>query len=302
MQKSNFTDTMEHKGKNLIFILSQPRTGSTLLTKLLCQHSEIDALGEPRLLQNPFMTLVKRWSEKDSLELKHCRQDVDTFLNALPDGREVYFEGMRKMFGHIYQRRLEQTGKTYFLDKTPRYAYFIPELYQTFPDATYIFLFRHPLAVLTSILNNWTQMRRPKPYDDLDIVPHLLLEGLGIVGENAIVLHYEKLVKNPQQSLGTICAHLGLSFEENLIQYDSSKSWRTGDQLIYSHNKPLAQNAKAWKKKIGHPSLWKHAQDYCLEMGPETISRMGYDYDDTMEHLNTHKPKLIKRLMANFIK
>jgi len=61
------------------------------------------------------------------------------------------------MGGTLYNRALEVAGKRFFLDKTPRYYFIIPELKNVFPEAKFIILLRNPLAVLSSILNTWFQ-------------------------------------------------------------------------------------------------------------------------------------------------
>ena len=51
------------------------------------------------------------------------------------------------------------TSATYFLDKTPPYAHFLPELAQTFPEAKFIALWRNPLAVVASIVETFCDGR-----------------------------------------------------------------------------------------------------------------------------------------------
>src|SRR5437764_1307876 len=51
----------------------------------------------------------------------------------------------------MYERMLSTApGKRFFLDKTPAYALVLPFLVKLYPDAKYIVLTRHPLAVLSS--------------------------------------------------------------------------------------------------------------------------------------------------------
>ena len=48
-----------------------------------------------------------------------------------------------------------QSDKRYFLDQTPQYHLIIPELLRVFPAASYVILFRNPLAVLVSMIAAW---------------------------------------------------------------------------------------------------------------------------------------------------
>jgi len=44
---------MNISGKNLIFLISQPRSGSTLLQRVTGSHSEIQTESEPRIMLHP---------------------------------------------------------------------------------------------------------------------------------------------------------------------------------------------------------------------------------------------------------
>jgi len=78
-------------------------------------------------------------------------------LNLHPEGEDAYFQAVRQMTLNLYGGVLQNSGKRYFLDKTPRYYYILPELYRTFPEAKYILLLRNPLAILCSIFNTFVQ-------------------------------------------------------------------------------------------------------------------------------------------------
>ncbi|WP_298774906.1 sulfotransferase [uncultured Shewanella sp.] len=299
-QQSN--DIKNNFGEQLIFILSQPRTGSTLLTRLLEGHSDIDALGETRLLQTALMTISKPWREKDSYELKYSREDTKIFLDSFPSGQSHYFEGMRFMFNHIYNARLSHSKKIYFLDKTPRYAYFIPELYQSFPKAKYIFLFRNPLAVLSSITRNWTHYKPPFPNDDLEIVPSALLAGQKLIGDNAISVKYEDLVTSPEATLNRLSTYLSLDFESNMLKYNQASQWKTGDKFIYDHNKPAANMTTEWEKYLSHPKIWNYSKKYLDILGTETLSQMGYQYSDIEKTLKKNRPSMIATCISRFKK
>ena len=54
----------------------------------------------------------------------------------------------------LYSQAAED-GASYFLDKTPPYAHFLPELARTFPEAKFIALWRNPLAVVASIVETF---------------------------------------------------------------------------------------------------------------------------------------------------
>lgn len=134
-------------GDNLIFLISQPRAGSTLLQRILGSHPDIHTVSEPWIMLHPFYA-----TRADGIETEYqqrtARVGVGSFIDALPDGRNDHDEGIRRMYAHLYARVLEGSGKSRFLDKTPRYYLVIPDLRRVFPEARFVVLFRNPLAVL----------------------------------------------------------------------------------------------------------------------------------------------------------
>ena len=144
------------KGKNLIFLISQPRAGSTLLQQVLSNHAEIFTLPEPWIaLPYAYALHSKKIDPLYRLEYSRywARSAIADFIKRLPGKEEDYLFGLRLMFEHWYNCALAGSGKQFFLDKCPRYYHILPELYKVFPEADFIFLFRSPLAVLNSILD-----------------------------------------------------------------------------------------------------------------------------------------------------
>ena len=175
-----FSDESLLQGKNLIFLISQPRAGSTLTQRMLGSHCEIHTVSEPWLMLHPLYALRPEGYEVE-YNAEWARNAVQGFVDELPDGKEAYFNGLRRMYSYLYNCAATSSGKRYFLDKTPRYYFIISELYKTFPEARFIILLRNPLAVLCSIINTWTQDDWFKLYlykQDLLEAPARLIEGI----------------------------------------------------------------------------------------------------------------------------
>ena len=219
---------MTNSGENLIFLISQPRAGSTLLQRILAGHPEIHATAEPWLMLHPAYALRRQglWAEYDAC-LAH--EALEDFLKVLPRGQETYIEAIGRMYTSLYEGALTGTGKTYLLDNTPRYYFSIPELHRLFPKAKYIILLRNPLAVLASILNTWVKgdwRLLSKFRYDLLAAPQLLLEGIELLANKAIIVHYEELVSMPEEVTRRICLFLNLDFFPNVLEYGNQKAPR----------------------------------------------------------------------------
>jgi hypothetical protein len=272
-------------GKNLIFLISQPRAGSTLTQAILGSHRDIYTVSEPWLMLHPIYALRPE-NYQAEYNSKLANVGLQEFLNILPEGEETYFEGIRRMYTYLYETALNTSGKQYFLDKTPRYYHIIPQLYKIFPDAHYIILLRNPLAVLCSIINTWVNGKwdKLKLYKhDLLSAPNLLLEGIQHLQEKCIVLHYEKILENPETEISQLCQKIELEFIPSMINYGEQNhpQWRFGDpKNLYENNKPNPQHSDHWQQSLKEAQTGQVVNDYLTLLGEETITQMGYSYEE----------------------
>ena len=204
------------------------------------------------------------------------------------------------MYTYLYQKALVDSGKKYFLDKTPRYYFVISELYRTFPQARFIILLRNPLAVLCSVLKTWMKDDRlwlfylSKFRHDLVRAPDLLLEGKGVVGKQGIVVHYEHLVKNPEDVVCQICHKLNIRFYPKILEYRGPdiSHWRLGDQEgVYRHARAVPEKADQWVVELRDAQVWRLANDYLKLLGEECLEKMGYRFKDLQATLESRRPR-----------
>lgn len=291
----------EFSGERLIFIISQPRAGSTLLQRILAGHPDIHTLAEPWLLLP--LTFALRGGYDAPYAGHTAAGALANFVGELPDGEADYFEGVRRMASHLYACALEGTGKRIFLDKTPRYYFIIPEIRQIFPDAKLVFLLRHPLAVLSSVFNSWTRddwfQLRTFRHDVLD-APGRLVEGLELAGDDAIVVRYEALVAEPEAETRRLCERLGIPYMPGMEAYGSSGTlpkWRLGDQKsVYEHTRPVAGNAEKWIRALEDPQIWRLSHEYLQKLGRDVFDRLGYSHEEASAILEARRPPAARRV------
>lgn len=285
----------KYKGQNLVFLISQPRAGSTMTQKILGNHKKIHTVSEPWILL-PNLYPLNYDEFKAEYNSKLGKIGWNSFFQELPENEETYYQGLRLMYSHIYGCALKQTGKKIFLDKTPRYYYIIPEIYRTFPQATFIILLRNPLAVICSIITTWVKNK----WSDLKVLkydlirgPHLLLEGIKKLENSCLVVHYEEIIDNPAKEFTKICQGIGIKFYPEMIEYGVSNSikWRFGDKgLVYEKTRPDSDNVDKWILSLKNPQIWQAASDYLELLGDEIVTQMGYSYEELRETLDVNRP------------
>jgi hypothetical protein len=272
-------------GRNLIFLISQPRAGSTLLQRILAGHPEVHTVAEPWLMLHPIYALRATGHSAD-YDAALAYQALAEFLDTFHDGRRVYFEAIRKMALHLYDKACEEARKSYFLDKTPRYALIIRELIEIFPEAHYIFLLRNPLAVLASILDTWVRGNWPHMYqhhDDLVQAPRHMVSAIHQLGSQAVRVQYEDLVIDPVRQVRCVCEHLGLEFDRSMLEYGARPAppGRFGDPAgIKRHSRPSTESLDRWLS-MGEWRQTRHlAQEYLRILSPGVLHELGYDADE----------------------
>ncbi len=304
-EKSELQEENMNLGKKLIFIFSQPRAGSTLLQRILGAHPDIHTTAEPWIMLHPVYALKKSgfYSEFGS---DTAYSGLNDFLGQTEEKEELYYKALRKMAATLYDGVLSPSGKSFYLDKTPRYYNIIPELIKLFPEAKFVFLLRNPFAVLSSTLATWYNNDYKallKSVNKLDIykAPAKLLEGINIMQDKAIKIHYEKLVLEPHTEIKLLCDKLGIKFYEDMINYGKKKApkGRFGDAIeINKHSKPVDKNIEKWVLNLtSNDELKKHSIEYLSFLRPLVVSEMGYSYEEINEQLHRTVSVAEKRKM-----
>jgi hypothetical protein len=234
-------------GERLIFLISQPRAGSTLLQRMLGRHPDVYTVSETWLMLHPVYALRSEGYQAEYNE-ETARRALGTVLSALPAGEEEYIQGLRRMYWYLYSRLLYDRRERYLVDKTPRYYLIIRDLRRIFPEAKFVFLVRNPLAVLCSIVRTWVNddwLRLGDLRLDLLRAPPLLVDGVRSLASHCLVLHYENLVVRPNDVVGKVCDFLGVRYSAAMVQYGLGEvpRWQLGDQdEVYRHDRPVAAN------------------------------------------------------------
>lgn len=181
------------------FILSSVRSGSTLLRLILNTHPQICCPHE-----------------------LHLRQVWGTMRGS---GRyamgEVGFDdrALRNLlWDRILNRELVRSGKSHYVNKTPNDSLIWYEILACWPDARFIFLHRHPAAIVDS----WWSATEGAASRDLlaqDVLAYATGMEQARAAHGGLVVRYEDLTANPLVETRRICEFLGVDWDENMVHY-----------------------------------------------------------------------------------
>lgn len=228
------------------FILSAPRSGSTLLRVMLAGHPGIFAPPELHLL--PFRSMRQRRELFEALGYSWMRRGLLTALVELeqltPRRAEARLAAMEEndtAVTDVYRQIQASAGARMLIDKTPVYA-FHPSWLQcaedTFAGARYIFLVRHPASAIESFVRMRFHRLLGRHWLVWDQNAWLYAEKCWTAANQHISafldrvdparhirISYEDLVTRPTHTATRICEFLEIPFDPAVVSpYSSARS------------------------------------------------------------------------------
>jgi hypothetical protein len=270
------------------FVLATPRSGSTLVQRVLTTYQGVASAAEPWLLLPPLLVLLERPPLTDAWH-RQVGTAIRDYVRELPGEEQDYLGAVRRFALELYERATPG-GTRIFLDKTPPYHYIVPQLMRAFPDGRFIFLWRNPLSVLTSTVETFCggRWRAERHRGDLfDGVVHLA-DAYTRFADRAVCARYEDLVSGDEAPWRRITAHLGFEFDpKSLSSFAQVRfSGRMGDPTGTTRYAALSRDSvDRWKTHITNPARREWCMRYLRWLGRERLAIMGYDLDALLSEL-----------------
>lgn len=267
----------------LLFVVSPPRAGSTLLQRMLGSHSQIYTHPEPHLITP--LAHLGYYDNVDKAPFDHINaaEAIRAFVSRLPNGEADYLDALRAYADTMYGRMLAPSGRQMFLDKTPAYALVLDFLTRLYPRAKYVVLTRHPLAVMSSYANsffygNWQEAQNFNPI--LSRYVPAMAKVLRRHDVPVLQVGYEQLVQNPADELARIFAFLGLDNEPGAVNYGDKFDAQEGmgDPInVHKHDRPVASSVEKWVDELRSDDKKRAlAEDLIARLDPSDLEAWGY--------------------------
>lgn len=273
-----------------IFVLSLPRSGSTLLQRLLGAHSRIATESEPWFLL-PLLYSVRPSGAYAEYGHRTAAHAISDLCSNLPGGTADYLEEVSGFAERLYGR-LAGGEATYFVDKTPRYALIAEELLSSFPHAKFIVLWRNPLAVVASCVTTFVRGRWMPSVFKIDLFESLdrLFSASQAHADRIEFVRYEDLVTRTDAVMQRLLRHLALPEEAGLASRftDVQLKGRVGDPTgIHAYDRVTAASADRWKQTLASPVRIAWCRRYLDWVGPRRLALMGYEIDRLRAELDS---------------
>jgi hypothetical protein len=273
---------------------------------MLATSDEIATASEPWLLL-PLIYTLKPDGIKAEYGHNLSVRAIRDFYEQFPNGRQDYLEEMRKFTLNLYSKNY-RPGVVYFIDKTPRYHLVINEIIEIFPEGKFIFLWRNPLAVVSSIINSWCNGKwKPRAWN-LDLyagTKNIITAYNDIVNNNNTRVHslqYETLVRDSSTEMMKICEYLSIDYTDKMIYsfQNVNLNGGLGDKSGVKNYKSVSNSSiDKWKTTFNNPFRRHWAKKYLNWLGEDNLRTMGYDYDDLIESISRNKHDNYKYILPD---
>jgi Sulfotransferase family len=275
-----------------IVLLSLPRSGSTLVQRVLGAHAGVATASEPWLLLPLLLPLRDDVPAAGGWQPR-IHEALSDFSRQLPGG--AYERSMGEAARSLYEEAAE--GAAFYLDKTPPYFLVIDEIVRALPEARLVILWRNPLAVLASVVETFCGGRwRPQDY------PTSLFGGLDRLVDGRRrhptrihAVRYEDLVGGEERHWRRLAEFVGLRFDPTALRRFSGVRLEgaMGDTVgTRAYSGLTREPAEKWRRTIGNPVRRLWARRYLEWIGSERLALMGYDAERLHAELATNPTRL----------
>jgi hypothetical protein len=261
-----------------IFIFSIVRSGSTLVQRILAAHDGVATVSEPWLLL-PYAYTTRRAGVDAEYNHQVMVRAIDDFCEVLPNGREDYRSEVRACVLSLYEKAMTGDAR-YFVDKTPTYCFVAEEIMNLFPEGKFVFLWRNPLSVVSSIVETWPPWHPTLFREELFTGLPRLVAAYATNRERAHAVRYEDLLDGDEHHWRSLTAYLGIEFDPAALgrfsetKLNGSMGDPTGPQRYSALSSEPGQK---WKQTLANPLRRAWCRRYLRFLGDERLAMMGYD-------------------------
>lgn len=284
-----------------VFILGNPRSGTSLFRLMLNSHSLINATPECGFLH----WWYKKYADWDISCVTSNR--LDEYISDLKSSKRIEDwkmdytklkekivqenpDNYAKLGELVYIFHGEQKGKNakVIADKNNYYINHYDDLKEIWPDAKYILVVRDGRDVACSYLNIETLVTnspyKPKLSTDIKTIAkewstnnqNILNFSESLNNNQFMIIRYEDFVTDSELYLSKVCSFLGLRFESNMLNY-FIKNAKEQDEPLSSLD---------WKKKTLEKPDKDNIGKYKMELENDSIEEFNAIANDLLQKFN----------------
>ncbi|WP_372761349.1 sulfotransferase [Pseudoalteromonas sp.] len=196
-----------------IFVLGMPRSGTTLVERILSSHSEVQSAGE---LQD-FGLSVKKLSQTPSPHVLDTGTLSQAYQLDFAQLGSTYLEATRVITG----------SHKHFIDKLPFNFFYIDLITKALPNAKIICLLRDPMDTCIGNYRQLFTINNPYYAYSLDLLDtakfysrfYQLMQHFSALHSNIKLVKYEELVAAPEQQIKQLVSYCDLEWQPQCLDF-----------------------------------------------------------------------------------
>ncbi len=267
-------------GMKHIFIVGNSRSGTTMMLRVMNNHSQVHAINEPHFYGTHWAPAddgrpMDRPVAEKLLERLITRQRDGFFATVVPGkygpdaqaiaSRLPHHADRKDIYAAFMAHEAAQAGKSVVCEKTPQNIFYIAELKRHFPGCKVVVMYRDPRAVLFSQKRKWMrkelgmtgmpdrEVRRLRmnyhPYT-ISRLWNASFDAAQAYRNDADVVHvrFEDLTARPEETMRALCRAVGLEYEPSMLLVPHAGSSNAMDD----HTKKgiRTDRGDSWKKGL----------------------------------------------------
>ena len=224
-----------------LFVIGLPRSGTTLVERILSSHTGVMAAGELQAFPSELSKAVGKHAggKRDAVDFPRSALDVDPA--AL--GR-AYIEATRP-----------QTGKTrHFVDKLPLNYLNAGMIRRALPRARIVALARSPMDSCYALYKTRFAGAYNFSYDLSDLAHYyaawhaLMRHWKAVLGENLLIVQYEDLVTSQEHMTRRILAHCRLDWQKACLEFHRQEGAVTSASAAQVRQSMYTSSLGKWRQ------------------------------------------------------
>lgn len=223
-----------------IFIVGQPRTGTTLVERVITAHSLVHSAGELKQLGNAVRRLTRySGASRFSAELVEGAANVD--FEKLGN---TYIETSRTLAGDTPR----------FVDKLPPNYIYLPLILKALPNAKIIHLRRNPMDACFSSFKQLFADAYPHSYHQEEMARHharyyrLMDTWRERFGERFFDVAYEDVARDLEPNARALIEFLGLPWEDACLEFHKQKTAVTTASAVQVRQPAHTKSIGRWRR------------------------------------------------------
>jgi hypothetical protein len=238
---------------NLVFLCGFPSSGTDLLKNILNAHPAIFIAGEFPFLPTLFPKYGAIVSGDAVDQLVGDLKRIDVYHNFCNASVTISPIRQEHSLAELYSRMLSTDERRWKGNKTPQNTENINKLKILFPQAKFIVIVRDVRDVALSWQKKWGKNQRLCA-SKWDLRMRRGYQMLQDCQDDYLIVKYESLINDFTNTAKGICAFLGISFHDNLLQFDKYVNTIVEGKLNYG--RPiLRNNCEKWRKELDRATV-----------------------------------------------